>query len=94
MSAGKALGEGVGDIAQMILSVGTRWTCIGHLYAVATLLLAERDPGTYRREGCVRTRVHSDALEKADVFCPCPESNRLVAHSLNWLSYSCTTGYT
>jgi hypothetical protein len=42
----------------MIISVGTRWTCVGQLSAVAALLLGKRDPGTYQREGCVRTRVH------------------------------------
>jgi hypothetical protein len=68
-------GGGGRNMAQTYLKVGTRWTCVGQVYALATVTTGERDPGTYQREGWVSTRLHGDVLEKSEICCPCQESN-------------------
>ena len=59
----------------MILKFGARWTCIGQLYAVATLRLGKTHPGTYRRGRWISTRSHTVALDKVEITLPYRESN-------------------
>jgi hypothetical protein len=62
-------------MATTILDVGTRWTCVCQLYALATVLLGKTDPDIYQREGWVNTGVHADALERVEISGLCQESN-------------------